>query len=529
MCCSRECGSMRRIHWYLLGIIVIALLLRLVMLPQVRHPGIADPNAYYSLGQALADGRGITQDFIWQYNYPPDDITHPFDYWMPLNGFIVASAFKIGGQSITVALIPYVLMGALMPLLAYAAARQFDVGDSGSLFAAACAGFLPEFVLNSLRTDTTLPNTWLLVGGTLLLTYAIRKGRIWPLLIAGLLAGLAYLIRSDSALWFPAMIGTAGIYWLWHKGALTQRLLVGILGAGVIGLLVVAPWLMRNQTLFGTPTTPHLSRMFFLTHHDEHFAYDDDFTLETMLAAQTIPQLLAKRAFEFLASLKLMITTFDIFLPVAVWGGLLLIMARRDKDRLLILAPTLLLIVGFLIFYPILIPMKSQGGSFKKAFLSLIPLLLPLAGYALEEAISDSRIRQGAMMICVGLLALFAWDAVRLDVAFVNRYLDYTEKIVAMAQTLPDRNGDGEIRLMSTDPFMLDFYGIRSVMTPRDDREAVLEVAQRYGIDYGLTPTERPALDEVLVQERVDDPRFVIVGKVPGENKYFYQFEFDAR
>jgi hypothetical protein len=65
-------------------------------------------------------------------------------------------------------------------------------------------------------------------------------------------------------------------------------------------------------------------------------------------------------------------------------------------------------------------------------------------------------------------------------------------------------------------------------MTPRDDREAVLEVARRYGIDYGLTPTERPALDEALVQQTVDDPRFKIVAQVPGENKYFYEFEFDA-
>src|SRR5688572_23488802 len=149
MCHSHECGFMRRIHWYLLGIIAAALLLRLVMLPQVRHPGIADPNAYYSLGQTLDEGRGVTQDFIWQYNSPPVNISHPFDYWMPLNGFIVAAAFKIGGQSVTVALIPYVLMGALLPLLAYGAARQFGCGDSGSLFVAACAAFLPEFVLNS--------------------------------------------------------------------------------------------------------------------------------------------------------------------------------------------------------------------------------------------------------------------------------------------------------------------------------------------------------------------------------------------
>ena len=62
--------------------------------------------------------------------------------------------------------------------------------------------------------------------------------------------------------------------------------------------------------------------------------------------------------------------------------------SQRDRQRLLILAPVLILLGGLFVTYPLLIPLKSQGGSMKKAFLTLLPLLLPLAGYALER-VSD--------------------------------------------------------------------------------------------------------------------------------------------
>jgi hypothetical protein len=310
---------------------------------------------------------------------------------------------------------------------------------------------------------------------------------------------------------------------------ISGRTLFYATGGVIIALIAVAPWLIRNQTLFDTPTTPHLSRMFFLTDHDEHFAYDDDFTLQTMLAAQTPGQLMGKRVFELAAALKSMVTSLDTSLPVAVAGGLLLLFYRRDRDRLLTIAPVLILLLGLLVFYPILIPMKSQGGSFKKAYLSLIPLILPLAGYALEQAVADKRLRYGLMSVVVVLMAVFAVDAVRLEAQFLRDYTSYSQKIADTVRSLPDETGDGELRLMTLDPFMMSYLGIESVMTPRDDRDAVLEVARRYQIDYLLSPTARPALDEVLVDKRVADPRFEFVTDVTGTNLSFYRFVPEAK
>jgi hypothetical protein len=64
----------------------------------------------------------------------------------------------IGGVNVQAAILPFVLLGAIIPVLTYLAARQFGCAEGASLFAAAASGALPEFYLNSLRTNTLIPN-----------------------------------------------------------------------------------------------------------------------------------------------------------------------------------------------------------------------------------------------------------------------------------------------------------------------------------------------------------------------------------
>ncbi len=538
---------------FLLGMICLAaLIVRLALLPSVPHPGIADPNHYYQVGQSLVAGRGFTIDFIWQYNNPPADIVHEMDYWNPLAAVITAAGFKLFGVNVAAGVLPFAILGAFLPIVTFFAARQLKLENESALFAAACTAFLPELMLHSLRTETTIPAALLQCATILLVVHGLRSQTLWAWLLAGICGGLAYLVRSDAALLLPMLVVTLGIYKIInvilqppvHSDLTPQpplqtrphpptpspnmergsKILVFALLSIVVAGMVITPWLIRNQQLFGTPTTPHLSYMFFLTHHDDHFAYDDGFTLETLFASQTLGQIVGKRLFELAAAFKVMVTSLDNFLPIAVWGGLLLLIVRREKERLLTLAPTLILLLGLLVFYPVLVPMKAQGGSFKKAYLALIPVLLPLAGYALEIAIQDKRLRRGIMILVVLMIAIFSIDAVRLDMQFVRDYLAYTENILDTVDDLPDVTGDGMVRLMNQDPFMMSFYGVQSVMTPRDDRDAVFAVAQKYQIDYLLVPTARPELDAVVWFQTETDSRFQHVINVPRSNLQIYTF-----
>ncbi|MBK8027733.1 MAG: hypothetical protein IPK19_41720 [Chloroflexi bacterium] len=288
-----------------------------------------------------------------------------------------------------------------------------------------------------------------------------------------------------------------------------------ILLVPLFALIVAAPWLIRTYNAIGSPTTPQAREMVYYTRLLDLYHYERAFSLETMLADQTPMQLLSKRLFELAAAAKLMITTLDQALPVAVLGGLALALAARDRRRWLALAPALILLAGALIAYPLLTPFHSQGGSFKKAYLTLIPLLLPLAGFALERVIANRRWQIGAAAIVVALLGANAIELVRADARAAVTYMESTRRVVETAQALPDTNGDGQIVLMCQDPFMLRFLGMRSIQVPAEPRAVVLEVAARYGADYLLMPSDRPELDPLYTGEVVD-PGFTLAAEIPG-------------
>jgi hypothetical protein len=222
-----------------------------------------------------------------------------------------------------------------------------------------------------------------------------------------------------------------------------------------------------------------------------------------------------------------MYTTLDVALPIAILGGLLLLIASRDRDRLLTLAPALILLVGFYVFYTVLVPFKSQGGSFKKAYLSLVPLLIPLAAYALERAIPDQRIRRGTMLLILAFMTTNAIELTRADLKATNNYLAQMRRVIQQIERLPDTNQDGEIVLMTQDPFVIGFLGLRSVVIPMESRDTILEVAQRYGVDYLMMPPARPALDPLYTGDEID-PRFSVAAAIPGTAIELYRFNFDA-
>jgi hypothetical protein len=509
-----------------------ALIFRIVLLVFVSYPGIADPTHYYNMGVRLVEGHGFTIDYIWQYSLPPQSIIHPEEHWMPFAAILAAAPMALFGESVRVALLPFILIASLLPALSYWAARQLDLSESSSLFAAAALAVLPEYALYSMRTDTVIPCALFECLSILLLIRGLRRGGWIPFILSGIAAGLAYLTRNDGILLIPMLIVTLIVYTVarrrWKTDAFHARFAILM---PIAVLIVVTPWLIRNENAYGMLGSPETSSMFFFTDHSDHYAFGRHFTLQTMLAVQTPTQIIGKRLFELTAALKEMVEAFDVFLPVAVMGGLLLLIAGwRDaptRRRLLTIEPVAILVLGLLVAYPILIPYKSQAGSFKKSYMSIVPLLLPLGAYALERAISDVRIRIGAMVLVIALLGANALDAVRLDAQFSDNYLASMEQVAAATKAMPDTNGDGKIILMVEDPYILRFVGIQSIMFPSEDRDKIVEIAQRYGVDYLLMPAHRPALDPLLTGEVVD-PRFVLSGAVPGSQYTFYAIKDQA-
>ncbi len=503
--------AMKRQHGLLLLIVILGLLFRIGLLTFIHNPGLNDQNHYYNLGRRLINGDGFTIDYVWHYSSVPDEIVHPIDHWMPLAGVAVAVGMAIGGETPQSALMLFIIAGAFLPILVFIATKQYDLSDELALIVASFAVVIPDFVWNSLRTDTTILNMVFITASIIALTYAIRHGRWWGYIICGLLGGVAYITRNDSVIILPMAFVTVFAYAIWGRNIINRKQLWQVILVPIAFLVTITPWLIRNYETLGMLGSPETSRMFYMIDAKQHYAYNIPITLETMLEQQTIQQLVGKRLFEFAAAIKQMIISLDSILPVLIAIGLISLLFKRHRSHLLTVSPALIWLLGILVAYPILLPYKSQSGSFEKAYLTIVPMLLPLSAIAIEQLFVKGFWRYIAVGFAGLLMAVNSFEFIRQETQFADRHYTSVELVANRLETLPDLTGDGEIRTMTQDPYIMSYFGYSSVMIPlTETREDVLEIATRYGIDYLQMPAARPALDAIFTENEQDD-RFVWV------------------
>jgi len=504
---------MKTSFYKLFGIILGGLILRLLLLSLIHNPGLNDQNHYYNLGRRLLQGQGFTIDYVWHYSHVPDEIVHPIDHWMPLAGVAVALGMSLGGETPHGALMLFILAGTGLPLLVYLVTKQLNGSETSALIATAFAAVLPDLVWNSLRTDTTILNMMLITGSVLLLNYGLRKNKWWAFILSGIGVGLAYLTRNDSVVFMPMLVVVLVLYlWKGHDSVLRWTMGLAITLIPLAFAITMSPWLIRNQQELGMLGTAETSRMFFMVHQRDHYAYDTPITLETMLEQQTPNELITKRLFEVGAALKQMVISLDI-LVIFVLLGLGWISWKRDWERLLLVSPVLIWMLGILVVYPILLPYKSQSGSFEKAYLTIVPLLIPISALAIDHLIHKPIVKGLLVGGIVMWLSLNSYTVIQHETEFADTYYASIQVLVDTLETLPDVTGDNEIRLMSQDPYVMSTFGYKSVMTPLASREQVLELAQRYQIDYLLMPAGRPALDSLYLGVELDE-RFILAAHI---------------
>ena len=485
-----------------------ALALRLVLTAFAPSPGIADPSYYFDLAENIARGRGLTDDLIWQFHRPPADVTHPADYYPPLTALLCAGAMHLGGVSLPTALAPFALLGALaLPLLAYLIGGAVGLGTGSRLFATAVVATLPELVLNSVRTDTTVVFA-VLVGLSLLWLgdwLAAPAGpRPTPVLAAaGAAAGFAYLTRLD-ALVLPVsfLVTFVAISRAQSVGVRVRHLLC----FAAPMLAVTAPWLVRNWLVLGTAFPVELGRTMFVTSVLDLFSYGGTFTLSSYLAWGP-RNILGKIAFEALGNVKMAIVLLAAFAPAALAAAPLL--ASRppaERRRLLVLAPAGVFFIGVFAYYTVFAPFLSQSVSFKKAAIAVLPFVVVAGVRALESVVQSPRARFALGASVVAIVLFQALDLVRSDFRRVAAYEAMLAPTRAAVSALGDANGDGRTVVMTQDPFAWASHGVPAVMLPNDDRNTIFAVAARYAVDYLVFPADRQALDPVQLGEE-DDPR----------------------
>lgn len=516
--------SQRRGFWPV-AILALALGPRLVFWLISQHPGLWDPTEYYNLAANLRAGRGFTLDYIWTFVNDPSSVTHPLDHWLPLPGVLVAGSMALFGESVQAALLPFVLLGAAQSLLVYAFAGRTGASHDTRVFAALATAWTPWLFLSSLHTDTT---TLFGVLGFACLgaVYLGVTGDGRWLWLAGLMAGLAMLTRNDGLVLIPAGVLAGG--WLAWRGRACIRW-GHLAGAAILCMLVLLPWVLRNQSELGEPWPGSTANAMFVTDHEDFYAYSKDISLQTYLD-QGWRVILGKIAFELAASVKLMITLVELIFPVAIIAGLgEALLARRFPDRfdgidLRPCLPALVFIILTFGAYGVLLPYLSQGGSFKKAYLAMVPFLLIIGVQTAERYLRPRGAYRAAMIITLALLLANAIELTRADFKENNAQLSIFEDVKVELDRL-QAGEDREIILMTRDPWSTRYVtGYRAVMVPNEPLGVILEVADRYGVTHLLAPVPREAINR-LDRGEATHPRFERVAELPEHRLHIYRIQ----
>jgi len=338
-----------KLRYYFL-IFLIGFIVRIGVAALQHSPGFMDAEYYFMGGKQLAQGNGFTENILWNYLDDPTGIPHPsHGYWMPLTSILAALGIALSkSQSFTSAQAVFVLISSLFPPLT--ANLCFQITRSrGSAFLVGGVAILPAFYLPYMATSDTFGIYAVL--GTLFftgLTEPLSKRRFLVPFLQGTIAGFMHLSRADGIMWFGFAL-LSGYYLVSQnlKENANLRSYFKAFALVLCGYLaIMAPWFLRNFSVYGSIIAPGNSRTLWITNYNELFIYPaSQLTPERWLAAGlenilearswalkiNLQRSIAEQGMIFLAPLILIglwkhRRDFRIKLGVFIWGCTFLVM-----------------------------------------------------------------------------------------------------------------------------------------------------------------------------------------------------------
>ncbi len=350
-----------------------------------RQPGYTDAAYYAVLGRNLAQGRGLTEPFLWTYLDDPAPPPRPgHAYWMPLASWLAALGERWTplGDAYRRVQAPFVLLALGVPLATGALAHSLWRNPGVTQWAMALSA-LPGFYLPYLpAVDAFAVLMGLGVGLGLLLPRAAV--RVPAALLLGVGVGAVHLARNEGPLWLLVALGW--IAWQAPRERRT-RLLAAVL-AGY--LAVMGPWWARNFLVFGSPWPVPVSRLLWLTHYNDFFLYPPQrLTFERWWLAG--PQAwLAERwqALNTNVQTLLAVQAGIAGFPLLVWGW------WRQRRHPVVVAFTALWLL-LLALMTLVLPGVGQRGGYFHAVAGLQPLVWALLAHGFEALFAWGERRRG--------------------------------------------------------------------------------------------------------------------------------------
>jgi hypothetical protein len=188
-----------------------------------------DADHYQAIASAFANGDGISAPFPFTY-------LHPTAFRPPLYPAMLGAVYWVTGIHVGVGQLLNVALGATVVVLAAMLGAQI-AGYRAGVAAGIAVGVYPPILAN----DVVLLSEPLSLALVLAMILLLVRGRpAW----AGAACGLLVLTRPSAQL----LVVVVAAWLVWRAGWRAAARF------GVVSLVVVAPWVVRNWVLVGTPT-----------------------------------------------------------------------------------------------------------------------------------------------------------------------------------------------------------------------------------------------------------------------------------
>lgn len=456
----------------------------------VRNP---DEAAYAEQARSMLDRGDLSVGFVRHHHVQhPAEITHPEDFYPPGNGALIAGSWLLFGRSDFASSIPSTLLGCiLLPLLAYWLAKQLHATPP---FAFGCAITVltdVEFRFHVYQGLADVPLVAAVVGALVL---AMRRSVLAGAL-SGVALGLGFWFKPTALLFVPG-IALAAV--LADRRPWRQTLLrVGAFA--VVMAIVCAPWLIRNQQVWGDPLysgNKHLTA----TANDPRFVYTDTRRVYWADPDYELPKFeesidtfgvwpVARR---FLAHLQEVVVDHGrlAFGGLFVLAALAMVLHRRVFAVLVVIVSYVIALCAvFAVFYRYLMPVMPMAAAVSWTFIDRTTRrVLKSPGTPLVRPWIATPGRCALLIAAIGALpgsALFARNLLLGKRDFTPQSEAPMEQAAAWAKThLPP-----DAHVMTTEALIFRHVsGHRTVNTPWDAPPAMDAVVEHYGVDYLVVP-----------------------------------------
>jgi hypothetical protein len=505
---------------------LIALGVRLAVTAWVPFPPTEGSLYYLDVARNLVAGEGLVTNIQWSYATPPIGAPRPaFDLWLPLASLIDAVPMLVLGPSHQAGQLGMALLGAAIAPLAWAVAREAGTIDglgarrtrAAALTAGVLAAILGPWLVATARPDSTVPFAVLGTLDALLIARWLRASAAGDRvtrrvgLVLGLALGVTYLARQE-AVWIGLTLLILAVPRLRHVEGSRVRAAIRLLGPVVVGgLLVVVPWLVRQQLTFHGSALGQVVDNLLLLRNEQIFALHGSPTLEAFLS-QGVAGMLDNIARAIATQLTDTIVLGAF--PMGIVGIVALVGMRRRPSLRSSSALLVLVLSGLITFLAtaLLFPVATRWGTFQHASGPLLVGLLVAAVLGLDAVLARVSVARGwdPVNVIVGPAALIALTipVTLIQLTSVRGSASQMERRIEAVSLALDAatRADGDAAagttapLVSDHPMSLAWVLERPVLVLPDDPPAALgELARMTGARHLVLFDERGRYPEVLL------------------------------